>query len=166
MSKIDEQIKALQLKKKKIEFLNHILSSAKDYNHEDFKDVKDEVVSSLESFIVRTINSIESDSEIQLEASISKEDLDIIKTVADKVKSKNKEVIKSTKSSVSNPVVDNNIKLKFAMDNRVLANKKVTIANDQNLTITGTVVGLDAPDVIVRTDSGPIVKVPLEKVSL
>jgi hypothetical protein len=57
-------------------------------------------------------------------------------------------------------------KINFAMDNRHLGNKKVRVFNDQNMDITGTVVGLDAPHVLVKTTAGPTIEVPLERVEL
>ena len=55
-------------------------------------------------------------------------------------------------------------KMSFAMDNRHLSNQTVKVLNDENLDVTGIVVGLDAPFVIVKTIQGPTISVPLEKV--
>jgi len=76
------------------------------------------------------------------------------------------EVPKSIPSKNKEDAVGANDKLAFALDNRHLAGKSVSIANDKNITINGKVVGLDAPFVIVQTEAGPTIKVPLEKVSL
>lgn len=174
MSKIDEQIQQLFLKKKKIDFLNHILDSAKKYDHKDYKEVKDDVISILDGFIQSSIESIESDKEIaksSIESQVSEEDYQILKTMIDKVKSK-KSKPKDSPYEKSKEVKDNKQytqpqdKLSFAMDNRHLANKEVSVANDQNMIIKGKVVGLDAPHVVVKTEAGPTINVPLDKISL
>lgn len=178
MSNIDAQIKALQLKKKKIDYVSYIADLVKnDTKCIDFKDVKDEVVTKIEPFLLKLMTAIETDSDVPDEDSnpqFSDKEREALKIVAQKVL--NKGVEPQTPVSNNQPyskeqtppapkkpekVMD---KMSFALDNRHLANKQVQVINDKNVKITGTVVGLDAPFVIVKTDSGPTIQVPLEKV--
>lgn len=176
MSKINDQIKDLQIKLKRIEFLNHILDSAKKYEDKDFFEVKEEVISLLEGFVTSTIEGIESSSETlsktTLKGEFSADDLNIVRSMVNRVKHK-KQVTPDVNTPYEKPstpvkkdLIDPNDKLTFALENRHLANKKVSIANDKGLTVTGEVVGLDAPNVIVRTDTGPTIQVPIGNVSL
>ncbi len=177
MSKINDQIQELQTKLKRIEFLNHILDSAKKYDNTDFKDVKEDVISLLENFVTQTIGGIESSTEtaniVKLEGEFTQEDLNVVRSMVNRVKAKG---LKSNTPPVNDPygstttpkkqVVEDHDKLSFALENRHLANKKVTVANNKGMQITGEVVGLDAPNVVVRTDTGPTIQVPLGNVSL
>lgn len=160
MSKLDDRLKqlkeqerALELDKRKIEFLQHILQSAKDYNHKSFVDVKNDVVSMLSDLVDQAIQKIEgivpTPTPTKGETPYAKEE-------------------QSPPPPVKKPEdrIGANDKLSFAMDNRHLAGKSVSVANDKNITIKGKVVGLDAPYVLVATESGPTIKVPLEHVSL
>ena len=170
MSKIDDQIKELQLKKKKIEFLNHILKSAKDYKHKDFDDIKESVIEDLEKFVTNAIVGIENGSGVNWDGLMDQNDLAILKTMVNKVKNRPAPTPKNQPYNNSSPekkkpVADPNDKLSFALNNRHLANKRVTVANDQNMQVQGEVVGLDAPNVVVRTDAGPTINVPIDKVS-
>jgi len=166
MSKIAEQIAQLKKKEKQVELLNHILESTKKYDHKDFKEVKDEVVALLEKFVTKTIEAIESGvnpttSEVPV--------LNIAPQVPKAAEQPNAQTAAPSKpqSNSQKPTeMSPNEKLNFAMDNRHLAGKKVSVMNDKNIDIKGSVVGLDAPYVLVKTDTGPTIKVPLERVSL
>ena len=176
MSKINDQIKELQTKLKRIEFLNHILDSAKKYENENFKNVKKDVICSLEEFVVSTIAGIESGSssitKVTVDSQLSQEELNVVKSMVQRVQTKNQKTtmpiqgVNDPYGPPKKPLVDNNDKLTFAMDNRHLANKRVSVANDKGLTVAGEVVGLDAPNVVVKTDTGPTIQVPLGNVSL
>lgn len=178
MSNIDAQIKALMLKKKKIDYVNYIADLVKnDTKCHDFKDVKDEVVSKIEPFLLDLMVSIESDSEVKQKESVelsflSDEEKKALKLVAETVISKKSQVPSNTVNANAAPVVQkkreetisNNDKMNFAMNNRHLANKRVQVLNDKNAQIFGHVVGLDAPNVLVKTDTGPTIQVPIENV--
>lgn len=157
LQKLREQEKQLQLEKKKIEFLTHILSSSKDYNHPDFSEIKESVISMLSLFIDKAIGSIESGTELSFENK-----KEIIENKSEPIKQE------SSKNNVdrADPMISAHEKASFALDNRHLAGKVVSIENDKNLVVKGTVVGLDAPFVLVKTETGPIIKVPLNKVSI
>lgn len=172
MSKIAEQIEKLREQEKKlhretrkVEFFNHILVSAKDYKHEAFTDVKDDVVSLLEQFVRKTVEAIEAGTQVTI--TVGPPTIGIVQTTPQAPAPP--EVVAPAQLQPKKPIEDTvspNDKLSFAMDNRHLAGKAVSVANDQNITITGKVVGLDAPFVLVKTDTGPVIKVPLPKVSL
>lgn len=155
MSKIDQLIAELQLKKKKVLFLEHILTSAKDFEDEDFKEVKDDVVQLLEKFTKETIAEIE-DGEKPLTKQPEK-------PVETKVEQPTK---KPEQNTSKEPAMSVHEKATFAMANRHLAGKKVDVLNDKNAQIVGEVVGLDAPYVIVKTDTGHRIKVPVDNINV
>lgn len=166
MSKIEEQIqklreqeKRLQRETRKVEFFTHILDSAKEYNHTAFNDVKNDVVSLLENFVKKTIEAIEAGTEVTITVGPAPivTPPSVQETQVQPTPAKAKQVEDATGA---------HDKLSFALDNRHLAGKKVSVMNDKNIDIRGSVVGLDAPFVLVKTDTGPTIKVPLEKVSL
>lgn len=168
MSAIDEKIKRLreqekqlELEKRKVEFLNHILQSAKDYTHKAFVDVKNDVIQLLTDFTTKAIQAIETGSTpvvaVPKDAQVFQSETPANAATPAPAPAKPKS---------ADGEMGPGEKLNFALDNRHLGGKKVTIANDKNMTVTGTVVGLDAPFVIVKTDTGPTIKVPLPQVSL
>ncbi len=132
--------------------MQHILQSAKDYNHKSFADVKNEVILMLIDFVERAVQSIETGTPVEAPKP------------APAFKAEPATPASTPKKPEDN--VGPNDKLSFAMDNRHLAGKTVSVANDKSIVITGKVVGLDAPFVLVKTDTGPTIKVPLDKVSL
>lgn len=176
MSNIDTQIAALLLKKKKIDYISYIADLVKnDTKCLDFKDIQEEIVSKIEPFLLDLMTSIETGSDVkpkiteQTISGISQQDMDTLKLVIDAAnkKIKNPSETRSKVLPQKMPVNDTmspNDKMNFAMSNRHLANKRVKVMNDQNVDIYGLVVGLDAPHVIVKTETGPTIQVPLEKV--
>lgn len=173
MSKIDSLIKDLLIKKKKIDYISYIADLLKgDKKCVDYLDVKDEVLSQIEPILLKLMNAIENDLPVSLDDSkkedFSNEEKDILKMVVSKAKEKTltpqpKEPIRKEESP-KKPLVSNQDKLSFGLNNRHLANSKVQVINDQNINITGLVVGIDAPFIIVKTDQGPTISVPLDKV--
>lgn len=176
MSAIDEKIKKLReqerqlgLEKRKIEFLNHILESAKGYDHEDFTEVKAEVVAMLGGFVTQAVHAIENNGKLIVTSEVqspttSQPALNTQGAETSRIQSQTPNEAAKPKSS--EPIMSMNEKMNFALDNRHLAGKKVKVANDKNIDINGEVVGLDAPFVLVKTDTGPTIKVPLGNVSL
>lgn len=172
MSKIAEQIQKLreqetrlQRETRKVEFLTHILDSAKEYQHDSFKDVKQDVVLLLENFVKKTIEAIEAGTEVTI--TVGPPTINIVPTTPQAPVQPNvlAPVQLQPKRSTEDTVSPND-KLAFALDNRHLGGKVVSVINDKNINIKGKVVGLDAPYVMVKTDTGPTIKVPLDKVSL
>lgn len=165
IQKLREQEKRLERETRKVEFLTHILDSAKDYQHESFKDVKQDVVGLLENFVKKTIEAIETGTEITI--TVGPPTINIIPTTP-QAPAQSQVAASAQLQPKKQPEdgISPNDKLSFALDNRHLGGKIVSVENDKNITIRGKVVGLDAPFVIVQTDTGPTIKVPLEKVSL
>jgi hypothetical protein len=181
MSKIDDLIKSLQTKKKKIDYLSYIADILKnDTKCIDYKEVKAEVLGKLEPLILGLMERIESDlaeSAIDTDsvlAPLTKVRVDALVLMADRILTKGTTPIATVEATPATTtarqerqsVSDVPDKMNFAMNHRHLANQKVSVMNDQNVTIEGLVVGLDAPNVIVKTTSGPTIKVPVEKVVL
>lgn len=177
MSKIQEQIKVLQAKQKKIEYISYIADIIKnDTKCIDFKDVKADVFSKIEPFLNELKIAIENGTEVKTHGSdevLTSEQLDALKLVADRFINKSSVVPpnngafnQESSQSASKPKqeLNHNDKMNFAMTNRHLANKRVQVLNDQNAQIFGLVVGLDAPFVLIKTETGPTIQVPLEKV--
>lgn len=179
---IEAKIKELQLRKKKIDYVKYVKDLiSNDQKCVDFKQVQQEIVSKMLPNLDDLIKELESD-----EAPIAKqskiftdEQHDTLVMIANRViNAPPKPVVAPTsaapQSAYGQPAqnatpkaeLSNSDKMNFAMGNRHLANKRVQVLNDQNTQIFGIVVGLDAPDVIVKTETGPTIHVPLEKVNL
>jgi hypothetical protein len=160
MSKLDERLEKLReqerlinLDKRKVEFLQHILKSAEDYNHKSFVDVKADVIGMLAEFTNKAIQTIEGGAPV------------VVAPVAPAPAFQAETPVAPAKKPAEDRMGPGE-KLSFAMDNRHLAGKAVSVSNDKNITIKGKVVGLDAPFVLIQTETGPTIKVPLDKVSL
>lgn len=160
IQKLKEQEKRLERETRKVEFLTHILDSAKDYDHASFKDVKDDVVSLMDNFVKKTIEAIEAGTEVTITVGPAFK----AATPAPEAPTAQAPTQPAAPKKAIEDTVSPGEKLSFAMDNRHLAGKKVSVMNDKNLEIKGSVVGLDAPYVIVKTDTGPTIKVPLPNV--
>lgn len=168
MSKIDEQIKKLreqekrlELEKLKVEFLTHILSSVKDYKEEAFASVKSDVIEVLEPFIKKSIEAIETGNTLEIVLRSNANPAPVIPIPLEAANATPPSKPKNAEDSVGP-----NDKLSFALDNRHLAGKNVNVANDQSIIIRGKVVGLDAPYVLVQTETGPTIKVPRDKIGI
>lgn len=165
IQKLKEQEKRLERETRKVEFLTHILDSAKEYEHDAFQDVKTDVVGMLDQFVRKSIEAIEAGTVISItvgnaENKSTPQPGPTSGTVA--VTEKPKEQPKAAPQPFENPQA----KLSFALEHRHLSGKAVSVINEMNLDVTGTVVGLDAPFVLVKTKSGPVIKVPVEKINL
>lgn len=167
MSKIEDQIRKLRdeearLKRqiRKVEFLNHILASAKEYEHQDFVDVKQDVVQLLSDFVTKTVGAIEAGSEVTVSVGAP--------TILIAPTQPQVPVQPQVAKQVQSPTIELSPaqKLDFAMQHRELGGKRVAVENDKNLDIKGEVVGLDAPFVVVAVKGGPTIKVPREKIIL
>lgn len=157
MGKIDEIIKKLELKKKKIEFLEHILKSAKEYEDKDFKDVKDDVILLLESFITRAIDIIENPPKYKAPTK-----LPTSSKVENSVNENSQQV--QPEVDIAEPSV--NDKMSFAMENRHLSGREATTIAKDGQIIKGTITGLDAPYIILKTNNGPRIKVLKDNISV
>jgi hypothetical protein len=174
MQSIDSQIKTLLLKKKKIDYINYLLDLIKnDTKCIDFTEVKQEVMSQIEPFFAEVIASIETGTDIakSVSNSFSNKEVEVLQNLVQRTLAKQSNPAPQTETTQKPiqptrnlPELSQADKLSFALANRHFANKRVQIINDQNVQINGVCVGLDAPNVLVRTDSGPTIQVPLEKI--
>lgn len=171
MSSIDQKLKELkqqelqlQREKRKVELLNIILTSTKDLPQDiGFPDVKDDVVLLLEEFVKNATSAIE----VGVPLKYGQADLGPSRAVTpEKTQVGPQAQTEPLKSAIKITELGPNEKMNFALDNRHLAGKKVSVANDKGVTIHGTVVGLDAPNAVIKTETGPTIKVPIENVSL
>jgi hypothetical protein len=175
MSKIDALIEQLQIKKRKIDYLGYIKDTlANDQKCVDYVEVQEEVLSKLNPLIDSLMSQIEEGIETP-SGVITKEEIGAVRQLLEKVKNREAQVNKNPQApSVDatkrkeeqqrKKVLATQDKMNFALENRHLANQRVKVLNNENMEIRGLIVGLDAPNVIVRTDSGPTIEVPLEKV--
>jgi hypothetical protein len=179
MSKIDQLIQDLQLKKKKIDYIEYIKDLLKgDQKCIDFVEIQEEVLAKviplLESISKEIEDGITPKIESQNNTQLSQDDVNTLKLVIEKAKGK---MIESNTPSSPSPydkksqdlkksVLSNSDKLNFAMNNRHLANKRVVVINKQGKEVSGEVVGLDAPYVVVRTSQGPVIQAELENVQI
>lgn len=154
LKKLREQEKQIEREKKKIEFLRHIEKSVVDYNLKDFAEVKDEVVKLIQTFVESTIKTIEHGSE------------EVPPVLADKTNQPVPPSQNPKTETKSESEIGPNEKMNFALENRHLGGKDVAIEREGKDAIRGKVVGLDAPYVLVRTDAGPTIKVPIQEVKL
>lgn len=173
MSKIDTLIQELQLKKKKIDYLTYVLDLVQnDQKCIDFVEVQEDVFGKLKPILLKMQEDIENNVETTMDSLFSKDQVEALKLLAEKVKTKQNAPVKPAQvnkihnddAPVNKNLVPQQDKMNFAMDNRHLANKNVTVINNENLDVTGKVVGLEAPYVIVKTKQGPTIKVPLENI--
>lgn len=198
MSKIQDQIRELQVKQKKIDYVSYISDLLKNDKHcIDFKDVKEEILNKIDPFLVTLIEEIENGGATQKVANptatgpLTADETQIARALIAQAASR----IAGTpaaaapqrpaRKSNSGPFatadgsapptgatgqkaggLGTHDKMAFAMDNRHLGGKRVQVMNDKNIDLRGEVVGLDAPMVLVKTDEGPTIEVPLERIAL
>tara|TARA_R110000868_G_C10973188_1_gene771556 strand:+ start:89045 stop:89557 length:513 start_codon:yes stop_codon:yes gene_type:complete len=158
MSKLDEQLKELKAKKLKTEFFKLIKDNLNKIDSKEFKDVAKEVKDEVNAFIDSQIDMIET-GEIshknQIEGLFSEDQVKILKALSDRAMSKqtlNKPApVEETHEKIPDkPDLPKPDKIQFALKHRHLGNKKVQVRDRGN----GTCVGIDAPHIIVKLDSG------------
>lgn len=170
-------IQELQLKQKKINYLAYVKDLLENDKHAiDYAEVQVEVLAKLTPEIDRIAKDIEDGTETsnRIQASgpvLTPDQISVLGTLADKVKSKVSQPVTLGPSPIETPskekaIMSPNDKMVFAMANRHLAAKTVTVIRPDGTHMKGKVVGLDAPDIIVKTELGPTVTAPLEKILL
>lgn len=183
MNKLDKQIKELQLKKKKIELYNTIKSFVmknkdKEKTTKEINDVKTEIQKEVSKFIDSQISNIENNTDIKvvdnkINSIFCDSEIKILKNVAKRIFNKEKPVITKETNSPVTPnytkpqtgVSDVQDKFKFAMANRHLDSKKVIVTTVTG-PMPGIVVGLDAPHIIVKTQSGATIKAAINNITV
>jgi hypothetical protein len=178
MSKIDTMIQQLQEKKKKLDYLDYIKDLLTgDQKCVDFVEVQEEVLTKLVPLIDQLSTEIEDSVEapaqsVTLTGQFSESELKSLKLIASKVAEKtstpSEPVRKSETQQTKTTMLPPQDKMNFAMNNRHLSNKKVRVLHKDSTEVvtTGTVVGLDAPNVIVKTIEGHTIEVPVTKILL
>lgn len=144
MSLIDEQIKKLTLVKKKIEFAQK-LKDPKNLGKwvSDYPEIKEDMMKILSKFSDKLVASLEKNYSLpSLDGQETPKH--VPKNVPKKPQKQNKELPKQDK-------------ITFALENRRLADQKVNVRTEQGV-FKGKVIGLDAPFVIVKLDSGATVQ--------
>jgi hypothetical protein len=195
MSKIDTLIQELQQKKKKLDYLEYIKDLLSgDQKCIDFLEVQEEILQKLLPLIDKLAADIEESIVSEAKPStgteqLTSQEIKILKGAAQKA------IEKATQTPDAPPAApqsgspyDNSHprppappkkpqpkgalppqdKMNFAMENRHLGNKTVRVMdkNSDQIITSGTVVGLDAPNVIVKTVEGHTIEVPLNKILL
>jgi hypothetical protein len=179
MSKLKEQIEKLQYKQKQVDYLNYIKDLViNDTKCIDYSDVKASIHEKLIPILTQLTAELAEDEQPKpvetvttTSTTFTVDEAAVLKGLVAKVTSQGKAPQNPQQpQSPANPgpktAPSVSEQMSFAMANRHLANKKVQVINDANVTLTGTVVGLDAPNVVVQTDTGPKILVPIEKVVL
>jgi hypothetical protein len=158
VSKIDEQIKALQTKKRKIDCVIHIASKLKEITS-DYADVASEVVAQLENYTLKLAEGIENDSDLDPKSvteKLSDSHIVVLRALAERAMNK---IPVQAPEPKADQVPQNNVelsvgeKMDFAMKHQHLGGKFITVEQNGN-TFRGVVIGLTAPNIILKTEAG------------
>lgn len=176
MSRLDEQLKELQTKKLKAEFLKLLKNKVGDVTNDKFKSVEKEIKDQVFAFLDARVDMIESGEikqESELKGLFSSDEVEVLKLLAQRAASKQNKV-SQPKEIKENPYKTTGVeaapeitaeltpaeKIKFAQELRHLDAKEIKMKDGSS----GTVVGLDAPHVIVQLYNGVSVRVKPEDV--
>ncbi len=181
MSKIDTQIKELQHKKLKIDYLEYIKDLIiNDKMCIDYAEVTKEIQELVTPKLDEMIQSIEDGVVLRtaLNNQLTDTEIKVVKPLVERVQNKTSRSLNETniikdeippknpqKPPQNNPQAeeaDLNAKMQFAMSNRHLANRDVKTPDG----VTGKIVGLDSPYVIVDYGNGTKDKFRLEQVEI
>lgn len=174
MSKIDDQIKELQVKKRKVEFLNSLKGFiSNSTTSKEFSDVKKEIEILVNEFVENQIKIIEDGEAPKSENpanQLADNEVVVLKDMVTRFLSKTNQVTKEKEIEVPKVQVEKQRipmpqqdKISFALANRHLDHKRVKVIT-QNGNVSGIVCGLDAPNVVVKTDNGYTIEVTLDKI--
>lgn len=177
MSSIQEQIKALQRRQALIDQYRKALEAVCALpKHPEFEDLNDEVFQDLDAYVTDRIFGLENpDTKPKTVEKITSDALapDEIETLRallrrlaeKKAADEASSVVPAPTRTNAPPIGDRNDKLRFAMANQHLANKRVKVHTPDGI-VGGVVRGLDAPHVVVQVDTGPTVSVELEQIEV
>jgi hypothetical protein len=165
MSKIEDKIKELLLQQKKVEFLKYIKSTI--VVPETYTEIAEEIQSLVFAFVDAQIDMIEeakTESEktfahkkVQEQLEFTQNEIQVLKEMVQKLvnKSNGKAPVNvyenQTEEEPSDP-------LRFAQKHRHLDSKRVRF-NTKDGQVTGVVVGLTTPNILIKTDTGYTVPV-------
>lgn len=175
MSKLEEQLKELQTKKLKADFFKNVKENLFAMVPKKEDGIEVDVVNEIAAFIDAQVDMIES-GEIKTTKEINSlfttDEVEALKRIAGKVLNK-PEVPNAFPNNNNNKALTKqerllqmtaNDPIKFALKHRHLENKNVTVNNDGTI-FNGKVVGLQAPNVVVETNSGQRIAVHIDKIS-
>jgi hypothetical protein len=168
---IQEQIKLLQRRQAKVTYLGDLLTSILgEDDDQEYKGIKDEVISDIKPFFENlmsraekgdvepapapTFVSVKSDSQqVGVGTMLSPDELSLVRQIISRLASQASYT--SAQGTQAAPAVSNHRqdKVKFAMAHQHLANKRV-IAATKDGPVRGIVQGLDAPNIIIKLDTG------------
>lgn len=153
IAQLQAQQAHLEREKRKIAFLNHILQSVKEYHDAEFQDVHSDVLALVSDFVTNTIANIETAEEPK-KASSGTSDSSATEPVP---------APRTEPAPRKAPAVGPAEMMAFALEYRHLSGKSVVVTPPAgHEPIKGSVVGLEAPFVLVKTEAGPTIKVPVE----
>lgn len=168
---LKDQLYEIEQKLLKIEFFKLISENLNTINSDKFKDVAEEVKAEVKAFIDAQVDMIETgtlkDSK-ELSTLFTNEEVDALKRLAARAlqkteavnnpmgKSTEKKTPKKQQRELSQPD-----KISFALAHRNLGGKKVRIGESQEV---GECVGIDAPYIIVKMESGRTVQTTPEEI--
>lgn len=179
MSKLDEQLKELQSRKLKVEFFKLLKTTIGDVSPKDgMKDIEKEVKDQLFAFIDAQVDMIESGevkSNGEINTLFEDTEVQILKKMVEKVSQKQidpykttgvNETLKTNGVEQTQPVnaMDKQDKIQFALKHRNLGGKDVKVKSLGNA--SGTVTGIDAPNIVVQLANGQYVQVPPQDIIL
>lgn len=190
MSLLEQQIKELQIKKNKADLFRLILENIQTMPDDPkFSEVSEEVKNEVTTFLSDSIKAIEdgtpAPSKIPLpsNAAFTEAQMEILRTVADRAQERsvvpttpkaNTGAFASDDEDITQPARRQNPppqqkktvhhdKIRFGLANRHLDGKRVKVFTERG-EVGGNVVGLDAPHIIVKTDTGHTVPVLLDNI--
>ncbi len=165
MGKLDDQLKDLQRKRLKANFLKKLKSVVGNTAAEDFREVEKEVKDQVFAYFDAQVDMIEAGEQVDAEEETSKvlqffspEQVAILGTLADRAMGKAEVRLVEQPGQLPQPpqkpaVVQD--KIRFALEHRHLGGKQVKLSDGS----TGVVTGIDAPHIIVSLTNGRYVNV-------
>lgn len=170
MSAIEDKIKLLQRTLATMARLREILSYVEKLPEvEGHEGISSETSTLFKEFVDQQITRLEGGGGLKLQepgsASVfSDDEVKILRSLIERVKAQNSQP-PTTQHPPKLVQADRQDKIHFSMQNRHLENKRVEVSTKDGK-VKGKVVGLDAPHVIVQTDTGYTVPVELEQVTV
>lgn len=185
MSFLDAEIKRLQAQKLKVEFYKHIKGLVEGIKEPKFADVSKEIIDNVSAFIDSHIDMIETgeiDTVEQVKRVFNEDEINNLKSLSSEfslinaliTRAKSRQNLVSEdktnpapKLSSEKPVtnIETPDKIKFALQNRHLADKTVMVTTRDG-EVKAKVQGIDAPYIIVKTETGHTAQVSLDNIRL
>lgn len=177
MSRLQEELREIESKLLKIKFFKEVKKNIGAMITDKKDEVKKEVQDELSAFIDTQIDMIES-GEIRQQKEIdelfSSEEVRALKLVASKALGKNNVFSTEESPNPSKPQtkltkeqrlaeMTANDPIKFALKHRHLENKTVKVQNENGL-VSGKVIGLQAPNVVLELNNGSKIHVHVNKI--